>query len=282
MKKTLKRLRPKAPPPHADRVTKSATDANKPKKALVQKPPPEPKILSGPMPVVPKGWKWKGKREKFQTGNYLLVEHKDMPEGFTRLHKNCVPDSYFRVDPKTNVVDCMMTMLPVTKGMTQVRVSWAECNVCQNYFLRCICKAGLLHPRSVEWVYIRALMRQDDHPLAKEGIIDSTCMAVTERGMHWYKGKESKDAGPFYVPDRTVRATGTPQTAGKPSDRPRNVRKTLRRANRSVQTAAPEDFTFDLSKTNADAAVAADVLTEQVVASLNKPVRKTLKKKGVR
>jgi hypothetical protein len=50
-----------------------------------------------------------------------------------------------------------------------------------------------------------------------------------------------------------------------------------------VRSTAPDDFTFDLSKTNADAADAADVLTEQVVAALNKkPVRKTLKKKGVR
>lgn len=285
MKKTLKRLRPKTPPP-ADRVTKSATDANAPSKQLVQKPPPEQKVLSGPMPVVPKGWKWKGKREKFQTQSYLLVEPKDMPEGFIRLHKNCVPDSYFRVDPKTNVVDCMMTMLPQTKGMTQVRVSWAECVGCQNYFLRCICKPGLIHPRSVEWVYIRALMRQDDHPDAKDSIIDSTGMAVTERAVHWYKGKESKDQGSFYLPDRPVRtvgATPTRRTLAKPSDRPGSVRKTLRRANKSVRSTAPDDFTFDLSKTNADAADAADVLTEQVVAALNKkPVRKTLKKKGVR
>lgn len=303
-KKPLSKPKPLAKAQH--KVTRSAVEAPKaevrPKQGLVKVEPKQAPPSSRPVPSIPKGFPWKGKKDPTRTGKlnrYLLVKPENMPDGFPVLHDKCLPDSFWRVDPKSNTVRCMVTVLP-----DGLHAAWGNCSVCLNSDVRCVCKGGLIHPRGMEWIYIRSLLRQDgvsdDMLGGKSGSVDSNHHEVQHRAVYWYKGKDvsrvpspkgyssadlardrdkygKKPLGPSKAPSR-----GSGKPLGKPLSSKAATKPVPPRPAKPLRSKGPQvDVSnISLSKLNEDAASMADSLTEQVTKSLGAGKKPLKKKKG--
>lgn len=258
----------------------------------VAKPAPVQQVArtgeTGPIPKVPKGFKWKGKKDPypaFKKTGILLVLPKDMPKGWPRLHKNAPPQTWWRVDPKGKRPTSLVTLLP-----DGVYTGWDTCHTCHNVAFRCPCKNGILHDRGVEWVWISQKLRVDDVDFVGKGTgtVDATQPAVRERALHHYKGRETA----AYVPTGAARVstgTRTLTKAAKPADRVSARPKTLTKKKVLTKPSKPKGpqvdvRNLDITKLTTDAENAAAASTMDALAKIKaagkKPVKKTLSKKG--
>lgn len=67
--------------------------------------------------------------------------------GYPLVGNDVIENTYYRVEKKTKKVRSMVTIMP-----DGLHCSWDNCAVCYQYFTLCRCRAGLLHPDSVQWV----------------------------------------------------------------------------------------------------------------------------------
>lgn len=113
--------------------------------------------------------------------NYSFVDPKDLRDAPV-LAQTMVPGTKFVVSQDTGEVDSMMTVMP-----DGVHVNWKYCAACHHEVTDCRCSNGVLHPSSIEWIYIRTRMWQAGHTLSER--VDATSMEVRQYGLHWYAPK---------------------------------------------------------------------------------------------
>lgn len=282
-KKPLKKVAAVPAKKPLKRVTVTET-AKKPLKKI-ERPAPPAKITQGPVPVVPKKFKWKGKPDKHnKKRGFILVAPDKMPDTFPRPHPRMLPDTFWRVDPKHNEVKCLVTIL-----QSDVHVAWDSCAVCLNRPHRCICRQGFLHPRGLEWMHIRgALDKEGVHRYHERLAMDHH--AVQERAFHWYVGKSLSRLGETVKHDtdwyrrrkaeQQTRALPVRQGAAKPSER---LGRLPRAGNKPVSKPAParkplkkvrqEDLApvQSLSKINQSA----EAMAEEMTANMKKQLKKS-------
>lgn len=236
----------------------------------VEKPPPPPK--SGPKPVIPKGFKWKGKKHPSISGVKMVLPA-DMPDSFPKLHALMVPGTFWAIDPTMDRMPGLVTVMP--EG---VRHGWDWCDNCKNHCTRCICKTGILHPRSIEWCYIMDMIRMDGEDPYRNGHIDSTGHLVRQHGLLHYKDHKpatgpTQDAAYF----RARRAPRPVQEAPAPS--PKGLSKpakTLTKPNGRKSLSKPtKSDAIDMSKVDimalaGEAAKSNDAVTDAVMKRLAK------------
>lgn len=288
-----KRVKASYPAPVATyTVTQHAVQAPKKKGKSLSAPPPPPPAppKSGPEVTIPKGWKWKGKKDTyplFKKEGYLVVQPENMPPTFPRLSKVVPPDTAWRIDPKGKRLPSLVTVLP--NGIT---TAWDSCNRCVNHATRCICGGGIIHPRGLEWIYITALMDKEgvDYMGKGTGKVDATQSDVRLRALHHYKGR---DSGGYVPPAHVRRDTGQPAgstvaaqglsarpgTLSKPAAKKKAL---VKKAGKPVKPVEQVDVSnIDMVKLGSQAEQAADKMADDFMATLSKkPVKKTLSKKG--
>lgn len=232
---------------------------------------PTPKVpTSGPVPKVPKKWKWKGKKEGGRFKGYIRVKPEDMPPDFPRPHKMIVPDTFWLVDPTKGTVRQLSTVMP-----DKVIVGWSDCTVCSNTVARCICKSGFIHSRGVEWIYIRSLMRSDGIAFSSDSKIDSTSPTITQHGLYWYR---PKDYAAVPAASRHVVRPSGHKTLPKPSERPTaKPLKPLKKKSGQKELASVDQSISSMTK---DADRIASGLADKIKADLKKPSKKGKSLKG--
>lgn len=253
----------------ADRQDKSVVSKTLVKKTTMTETPKKP--LSAPQPIVPKGFKWKGKldamSERDEVKRFYRIEPKNMPDTYPKLHPAVPEGTVWRMNTLTGVTNALVTVMP-----DGVNVAWASCAICMNHVDRCICKNGIMMTKGIEWIYIRALMNMDGHPT--EGHANAQSSEVTSRALYWYKGKET---GRTFSGAGTVIKPRQVSTSTKPATKPAETRSApSKRLAKKVQHTPEPDI--NLSKLNKDAAKRSDDLTAEVTKALGGG-KKTLKKK---
>lgn len=293
MKKLLKKpassppkkiIKPTAATKPSKPLKKKATVADKQpekpvvKKALKKAEPPEKKITSGPMPEVPKGYKWKGKLDPMsardEVKRFYRIKPEDMPPMFPKLNPIVPDNTVWRMNTLTGKTNALVTVMP-----DGVNVAWASCAICMNHVDRCICKNGIVMPKSIEWIYIRSKMSMDGIPT--EGRSNAQASDVTARALYWYKTKESGRTFSSSSAARTPVQTRTPastrpaatKAAEQPSVAPRRLSKSKGKAAPAVDVS-----NLDMSKLNKDAASRSKDMTAEVTKALGGG-KKSLKKK---
>lgn len=251
MRRSLKKSEP---PVKARRSMKRREpEPEPPRRSLKRKAVAPAKPKTGPIPRVPEGFVWLGD-EDARYPDHMHVKPEDMPEDFPSPFAKVLPGTVFRVHQDTGAVDSMVTVLP-----GGLHMAWASCTQCLNAVTRCICQRGFVHPRGVEWAYIRALLRVDGVDLPSNPNIDHH--EVTQRAVHHYV---SKSGGSVTMPPVKPRAKSSGITQPPtPSNAPR---RSLRR--RGDATPAPAEY--DMKQTDKDAASEADVLTRRLSRRLSR------------
>lgn len=181
-----------------------------------------------------------------------------MPSGFPRLHTGNPPETYWVVNPKTNEIEQLVTVMP--DGLP---VGWATCVVCNNFASRCICPSGIIGSRANEWIYINALARIEGENITPPVATDS--MTVTMRALHWYKPKQ-KASGGFTLPP--ARKPAQPTSAPSPAP----ARTLSRKPAPTFEGAATDKAASDMAKN----------LTRTVTRSLKKSEPKTAPKRTLK
>jgi hypothetical protein len=239
----------------------------------VEKPPPPPR--SGPKPVIPKGFKWKGKKHPMIDGVKMVLPE-NMPESFPKLHAMMVPGTLWAIDPTMKRMPGLVTVMP--EG---VRHGWDWCDNCKNHCTRCICTTGILHSRSIEWCYIMDMIKQAGEDPYRSGHIDSTGHLVREHGLLHYRDHKpaagpQQDAAYF----RARRAPRPVETA------PVQPRKGLSKPTKGLSkpkalSKTPKGDAVDTSKVDIialanEASTSNDALEATVLKRLANPKKKSL------
>lgn len=77
---------------------------------------------------------------------------------------------------------------------------WTQCGRCMMHATRCECRAGLIHPSSVESCYIRGLMIQEGVEDARERMTYDD-PRIVQRAFYWYKSPRPKSTSSAIVID---------------------------------------------------------------------------------
>lgn len=195
------------------KLRKPASTADKPVKALAKKP--KPRI------------------EKDEHGT-LSDDAQSVGIKFTDW---IVPNTFVRVDAKKQLV----TNNPICTVMPDgLHVSWGNCGRCCMRVTICECNGGVLHPPSIEWFYVHALLNEAGIDVTTTGgLIDSRDHRILSRGIYWYAHKRPGSGG-MWLPS-TVSRPAKPLTKGTtfPSNgrKPLSKGKTLRKPSQAGRTA---------------------------------------------
>lgn len=70
-------------------------------------------------------------------------------EGWPKVARNIIANTYYRVTKETDKVRCLVTIMP-----DGLKVAWDTCAKCHDHITLCVCRSGIYQPASVG--YIRA------------------------------------------------------------------------------------------------------------------------------
>lgn len=77
----------------------------------------------------------------------VLVPVKNRKDHYPAVASNILPNTYYRVVEDEDRVRAMVTIMP-----DGLNVAWDTCARCYQHIVRCSCKAGVYHSRSIAWI----------------------------------------------------------------------------------------------------------------------------------
>jgi len=115
-----------------------------------------------------------------------------------------------------------------------VKIAWANCGRCLQWATLCTCR-DIIHPSGIEWCWIKAKMKKDGIPEAREQVVFDA-MVITERAVYWYRKPRPSSSRHALVTDPPLHRDSLtpavpipgPVTGSGPALRPKRIIKKSR------------------------------------------------------